>query len=80
MVAGGEIVAFNKDENVVYQEGAILGVEQFLFNKPWPGDIICNQQATLCKFTHANMVDMIQSNAQAASRLYKRIVRHYCYS
>ena len=80
IVAGGEIVAFNKDENVVYQEGAILGVEQFLFDKPWPEDIICKQQATLCKFSHANMIDMIQSNAQAASRLYKRIVRHYCYS
>jgi len=52
-------VAFNKDENVVYQEGAILGVEQFLFDKPWPEDIICKQQATLCKFSHANMIDMI---------------------
>ena len=27
MVAGGEVVAFSKDENVVYQEGAIFGVE-----------------------------------------------------
>ena len=25
------------------------------------------------------MLDMITSNAMAASRLYKRIVRHYCF-
>lgn len=41
---------------------------------------MCKQQATLCKFSLENMQDMVQSNALAASRLYKRIVRHYCYS
>ena len=80
IVAGGELVAFDEEENTFYQEGTILGVEQFLFNKPWPQDIMCKQQATLCKFSLENLQDMVQSNALAASRLYKRIVRHYCYS
>ena len=80
IVAGGEIVAFKDDENTFYQEGTILGIEQFLFNKPWPEDIFCKQQATLCKFSFENLQDMVQSNAIAASRLYKRIARHYCFS
>jgi hypothetical protein len=80
LVAGGELVAFKDSENTVYQEGAILGIEQFLFNKPWPDQLICKQQATLCKFTYDGMVDMISSNALAASRFYKRIVRHYCFT
>lgn len=79
LVAGGELVSFSDSENTVYSEGAILGVEQFLFNKPWPEELICKQQATLCKFTHDKMVDMVTSNALAASRLYKRIVRHFCF-
>lgn len=80
LVAGGELVSFRQAENTIFQEGAILGIEQFLFNKPWPEDLICKQQATLCKFTYDNLVDMVSSNAIAASRLYKRIVRHYCFS
>ena len=41
MVAGGEVTAISDDSNITYQEGAILGVEQFLFNKPWKEDYFC---------------------------------------
>ena len=30
-VAGGELVGMQGDENVIYSEGAILGIDQFLF-------------------------------------------------
>lgn len=80
LVAGGELVAYEGDKNTTYTEGAILGVEQFLFNKPWGEDYICKEQATLCKFSYEDMMDMVSHNAVAASRLYKRIMRHFCYS
>ena len=80
LVGGGELTALSDDRNTIYQEGAILGVEQFLFNKPWVEDYFCKSQATLCKFTYDEMIDMVNQNAVAAGRLYRRIVRHYCYS
>ena len=79
-LAGGEIIAFRDGENTVYKEGSIIGVEQFLFDKPWADDFLCNNQATVCKLSHESMLNLVSSNAQAASRLYKRIMRHYCYS
>ena len=85
-VAGGELIAFGagetvdgEPENVVYGEGSILGVEQFLFNKEWPHDIICKSQATVCKLRHEGMLNLISQNAIAASRLQRRIMRHYCF-
>ena len=63
----------------MYNEGAILGIEQFLFDRPWQYDILCNVQATVCKLKYENMLNLIASNALSASRLYKRIMRHYCY-
>ena len=42
-------------------------------------DLMCNTQATVCKLKYENMLNLISSNALAASRLYKRIMRHYCY-
>ena len=79
-VAGGELMAFGQDENVVHKEGAILGIEQFLFDKPWDADYLCKSQATVCKLKHESLLNLVTTNAQAASRLYKRIMRHYCYS
>lgn len=79
-LAGGELIAFKEDVNTVYTEGAILGIEQFLFNKPWTEDIICQTQATICKLTFDDVTDLAMNNAIAASRLHKRIVRQYCYS
>ena len=82
-VAGGELICFSMEgveRDVVYHEGTILGVEQYLFDKPWPTDILCNSQATVCKLRHENLLNLVSINAQAASRLYKRIVRHYCLS
>jgi len=56
-----------------------LGIEEFLFDKPWSVDILCNSQATVCKLRYENMLNLIATNALSASRLYKRIMRHYCY-
>lgn len=44
-LAGGELICFSNDgteNDVIYKEGAILGIEEFLFDKPWPADILCN--------------------------------------
>lgn len=44
-LAGGELIGFsnNGSENdQIYTEGAILGVEEFLFDKPWEIDLMCN--------------------------------------
>ena len=78
-LAGGELIAFRNDENEVYTEGSILGIEQFLFDKPWDDDLFCSKQATVCKLKYDSVLNLISTNAQAASRLYKRIMRHYCY-
>ena len=81
-VAGGSLICFSFDgleNDKVYKEGSILGIEQFLFDKPWEADLICDKQATICKLKYENMLNLISTNALAASRLYKRIMRHYCY-
>ena len=81
-VAGGSLICFSFDgleNDRVYQEGSILGIEQFLFDKPWEADLLCDKQATVCKLKYENMLNLISTNALAASRLYKRIMRHYCY-
>ena len=74
-LAGGELMAFKDYVNTVHTEGAILGIEQFLFNKPWTEDIICQSQATICKLGFDEVKDLAMNNAIAASRLHKRIVR-----
>ena len=33
----------------------------------------------MCKLKFESMLNLIATNAMAASRLYKRIVRNYCY-
>ena len=81
-VAGGQLIVFSyegSENDRLYNEGSILGIEQFLFDKPWDVDILCNTQATVCKLKYENMLNLIQTNALAASKLYKRIMRHYCY-
>ena len=45
-VASGELIIFSFDgaeNDTVYKEGAIFGIEQFLFDKPWTEDILCNK-------------------------------------
>ena len=81
-VAGGELISFSFDgseNDRVYGEGTILGIEEFLFDKPWDVDLMCNKQATVCKLKYEAMLNLIATNALSASRLYKRIMRHYCY-
>ena len=49
-VAEGECIIFNESgENEVLSEGAIIGVEQFLYNQKWTVDIICSQTAIVSK-------------------------------
>lgn len=80
IVAGGTLLAFTEEgENITYEEGAILGVEQFLWNRPWPHDLICGQQATVSKLKWESLLDLVKQQAITAARLYKRVVRHYCY-
>ena len=81
-VAGGQLIVFSyegAENDKLYNEGSILGIEQFLFDKPWDCDVLCNMQATVCKLKYESMLNLIQNNALSASKLYKRIMRHYCY-
>ena len=44
-LAGGELVSFSNcgsENDKIYTDGAILGIEQFLFDEPWDVDILCN--------------------------------------
>jgi hypothetical protein len=43
IVVGGTLYSYDAhlEERKEYVEGAILGTEQFLFNKPWDRDIFC---------------------------------------
>ena len=44
-VAGGQLIVFSyegSENDRLYNEGSILGIEQFLFDKPWDVDILCN--------------------------------------
>ena len=41
-VAAGQFIAFKDHDNEIYKEGAVLGVDEFIQNKPWPYDILCS--------------------------------------
>lgn len=42
IVAEGKLLVFDdQGENMLLESGAILGIEQFLFNKQWESDIFC---------------------------------------
>jgi len=80
IVAEGEIIVFNEDgENEVLSEGAIIGVENLLFNKKWDCDMFCGVTAIVSKLRWENLLDMVKANAAAASKIYKCAMRHYCY-
>jgi signal-transduction protein with cAMP-binding, CBS, and nucleotidyltransferase domain len=60
IVAGGSLLSFTDEgENLIYEAGAILGVEQFLFNRQWSQDLICGRQAIICKLKYEALLDMI---------------------
>ena len=61
-VASGELIIFSYEgveNDMTYKEGAIFGIEQLLFDKPWDSDILCNKQATVCKLKYENMLNLI---------------------
>ena len=81
MVTDGKLMSFSEQgDNEIYEEGAILGVEQFLFNKTWDVDVICGATAVVAKLKWDNLLDMVKQNALSASRAYKCVVRHFCFS
>jgi len=43
-VVAGQFIGFGDPghDNVIYKEGAVIGVEEFLRNKEWPRDVICS--------------------------------------
>ena len=80
IVAEGEVIVFSEDgENQVLVEGSIIGVEQLLFNKKWDCDMFCGVTAVVCKLKWEALSDMVKANANAAAKLYKCTMRHYCY-
>lgn len=61
------------------ESGAILGIEQFLFNKQWEIDVFCQETAVVTKLKWDSLQDLVIQNALTASKLYKCAVRHFCY-
>ena len=81
MVVAGQFIGFGDagQPNLVYKEGAVLGVEEFLKGHAWPRDLICSQAGVVCKFTHEGLLDMIHHSPVSAIKMVRRIVRHQCY-
>jgi len=73
-VTKGTLVEFTPNgDNIEYRSGAILGVEQFLFNKKWENTIICETAAVVLKFKWETLRDLQQKNALLAvnaARIY----------
>ena len=78
-IATGQVMSMRSNKNQTFDEGSIIGIEQFLFGKAWEDDLYCSQATTICKFRYDSLNNMANQNASAASRLFKRIMRHYCY-
>ena len=81
IVVGGQFMAFGEagEDNIVYKEGAVLGVESFLRGQPWPRDVICSQSGIVCKFTYEALMDTIQQAPVSAIKIVRRMVRHQCF-
>lgn len=83
-MADGELVDFVEDgPTTFYKEGAILGVEQFLFNRPWDKDLIARSNLVICKISYEFMLDLSkgqQKQVQAAAAIWRCAMRHMCYS
>ena len=60
-IGGGQFMAFKEQENEVYTEGAILGINEFINDAPWKYDIICSKGGYICKLQYESMLDMINS-------------------
>lgn len=73
-VTKGTLLEFTPNgDNIEYRTGAILGVEQFLFNKKWENTIICETAAVLLKFKWETLRDLCQKSAALAvnaARIY----------
>ena len=44
IVVAGQFMAFGEagEDNIIYKEGAVIGVESFLRGQAWPRDVICS--------------------------------------
>eukprot|EP00347_Sterkiella_histriomuscorum_P003182 403365276 len=78
-IASGQFMAFKDTENVIYKEGAILGITEFLRDDEWPNDIICSSAGMICKFSFESLLDMINTSPMSAIKMLRRIIRHQCY-
>jgi len=48
MLASGQLMICKEEgPNACLQKGAILGIEQFLFNAEWNNDIYCREPVTV---------------------------------
>lgn len=81
VVAAGSFLGFGEagEDNLVYKEGAVLGVEEFLRGREWSRDIICSQSGVICKFSYESLLDVISSAPVSAIKIIRRMVRHQCY-
>jgi CRP-like cAMP-binding protein len=75
-VGAGQFMAFKVEKNEVFNEGAILGVSEFLKDSEWKSDIICSRPGFICKFTYESLLDLINQAPVSAIKMVRRITRH----
>lgn len=69
-------MGFKELENEIYNEGAILGVKEFISDSPWDHDVICSKSGYICKFTYESLLDLINTAPLTAIKLVRRLYRH----
>jgi len=52
LCSGTLIVSKDEGEDEILEKGAIIGLDQFLFNKPWPYDVYCKEQASISRYKY----------------------------
>ena len=67
------------DRGNVYKAGAILGIDQFLNDEFWPFNLICEKEGIIGKYEYSSFHQIKSQNAQAATRILNRLIRHKCY-
>ena len=54
-------------------------MREFLFGTEWKGDVYSSKAGFICKISYDSYRDLIDLSPLTASRLYRRIVRHYSF-
>lgn len=63
----------------ILMPGTVIGMEQFLHDKPWDFDLSCQQDGIVAKYSHAAFELQKTSNVQSCSHIFNRIIRHRLY-